>query len=131
MERDLFDAAAAYRGVPHVHGGDNRWGMDCVGLVAAALRDIGVQGVRVPLYTDERPLQQLIDEMDRAPFLRRRRGIVRGAICAFDVRRCGHLAIVDGNGMMVHSTIRGGVQVATMGEFWSRRLVATYEVANG
>lgn len=129
---DLFAAAARYIGTPHVHGAASPWGMDCVGLVAAALRDIGVRDVVVPVYSTERPLDRLLAEIDAQRFLRRMPPHTlprRNDICAFSVMGHGHMSIADGSGRMIHSTIRGGVQIATMGQHWTRRMVAVYELA--
>jgi cell wall-associated NlpC family hydrolase len=37
------DAARAYLGVPFVHQGRTRFGLDCIGLLSLALRDAGLE----------------------------------------------------------------------------------------
>lgn len=47
----LADAAEALLGTPYrLHGRDPRMGVDCVGLIIAALRSIGMNPVEPPAY---------------------------------------------------------------------------------
>jgi hypothetical protein len=50
MPADLITAAKSFLGVPYVHGGDSRFGMDCSGLVYRMFHDI--LGMNLPRGVD-------------------------------------------------------------------------------
>ena len=125
-------AARSYLGVPWVHQGRSRHGLDCVGLAVVCLRDIG------------------LDPPDRADYGRDPDGTLRAVISGWDAlspvaspepgdialiryKAERHIAIVgqQPQGLsLIHADSRAGKVVEhLMDDRWRKRVVAAWRIA--
>ncbi len=100
----LDEAARSYIGVPWLHHGRSRHGLDCVGLLVLAARDIGKPGEDYFGYTrspEPRDLvRHLLRQVRRVP----RGQLSAGHIVTLRLRDLPHVGIV-GNGIAPFSLI--------------------------
>jgi len=94
-------AARKYIGVPWVHQGRSKVGLDCVGLVVLAARDCGLD---VPILADygrfpnfPRMKRELMRFGNRVGF------IIPGCIVIYNSSHSVHMAIASDNGHVIQS----------------------------
>lgn len=130
MDVQRFTAdVSAWQGVPWHHQGRARSGVDCVGLVAAALAEQGVDAGIPADYHTSAVGALLVPQLDASPLLARREQLdaAAGDLMAFRVRHSTqHLAVALGEGRMIHATRPAGVRAVTISPLWRARLVAVY-----
>jgi len=136
----LVRAARRYIGTPFHWGGANRHGMDCGGLILAALHDLGWTGWepanygrQVPPFALTAALNRFCDRVDiHAPLtLYNTEGAAlmrEGDILLFAVGgRPQHLAIANGRGGMIHTHEGAGrVVEQPIDSGWMRRLIGVW-----
>lgn len=113
----VVQAAREYLGVPYVHGGDGRSGLDCSGLVYRVFRDM--TGAELPrgvvgLFNSGTPAKPLLHIGDLVFFDTFDRG--RPTVAS-------HVGIYTGNGRFVHAASQGprtGVIVSTLDSSYYR-----------
>lgn len=119
----------AWQGVPWHHQGRTRAGVDCVGLVAGALAEQGVDANIPGDYHASAVGALLVPQLEASPLLARRdpTAAVPGDLLVFRVRRWAqHLAVALGGDRMIHATRPAGVRAVTVSPLWRERLVAVY-----
>lgn len=119
MSADAFLAAArGYLGAPWVHQGRSAGGMDCVGLVVLAMRDVGIDNA--PMRADygrmqdyrqaRRYLEEFFDRVGSAEI---------GDVVLFKTSQTLHIAVVseveDGRPMRVIQSLGPGSKVVDTG----------------
>lgn len=126
-----------FQGAPFHHQGRTPAGMDCAGLVVAALAEQGIV-LDVPAnYAPSAAGALLREQLDACSLLRERPAheFTRpGDLLLFRVRRGHmpqHLAVATDSGRMVHATPSHGVQEVTLSALWLDRLVAQYGWCHG
>lgn len=135
----LIDDVRNFVGLPYHHQGRDENGLDCVGLIIAALRLQGIDPQAPADYGKNPPgdlLPRLINQSGlfyEVPPDQR----LPGDMLLFVIRRePQHLGLLverreDGVEIMVHSAdVVMRVQAATLGEAWVRRIAAVYR-SNG
>lgn len=61
MTRDeIIAAARSYLGVPYLHQGRSRSGIDCIGLIVRVARDLGLAVMDAPNYTRDPEPEKLL-----------------------------------------------------------------------
>ena len=124
----IIEAAKACEGTPfHHQGRAPGLGLDCIGLIVAALRAIGVA---VDDRTDYRPRPDgvsLIAALE-AHGARRVETIEAGDVLVFRYdQQPQHVALALSGERMVHAFAPAGKVVESeIGAYWKRRLVAVY-----
>ena len=106
MKEDLAGAAMALVGCPfRLHGRDPRTGLDCVGLVAAAMAATGRNAAFPTGYTLRRREVGALDGIAGALGYREARGaVLRGDVVLYRVGPCQfHFGIAAGDGQLVHA----------------------------
>lgn len=123
-------AALALQGVPFAHQGRTSAGLDCAGIVLAALAEQGVHVEAPANYTTGAAGAILLDVLAWSPLLAELPADEEpqaGDLLAFRIRRDPqHLAIALGDGRMLHAIKPGGVCEVTISPLWQMRLVARY-----
>lgn len=133
----IIAAARKYAGVPFHHQGRDRNGLDCIGLIVATLRDVGIHlndrtnYVRFPTNEDN-GLELALEEN----FLRAPTAFFPGTIASFrfeDRLYPTHVAWIIGGDRMIHAhalarTDAGFVVETGMGKLWKSRLWRCYHV---
>lgn len=136
----LVRAARSYIGVPFHHGSACRNGVDCAGLILAALHDLGWTGWAPPSYGRNVPvnalyaaLRRFCDRVDTyEPLsLYNTEGAAlmhEGDILLFAVGgQPQHLAIANGRGGMIHCHEGAGrVIEQPIDSGWMRRLIGVW-----
>jgi NlpC/P60 family protein len=134
----LLTAARQYLDVPFHHGGMNRFGMDCAGLILASLHDLNWTDWTPPAYGEQVPADRLLaalyrfcDRIDTAqpiPLTNSALTLLQaGDILLFAIKgNPQHLGIANGKGGMVHCPKNQQVMEVPIGENWLRRLVGVY-----
>ena len=136
IDRQRFIAdAVSMLGTPYHHQGRDENGLDCIGLIIAALRRQGI-GVQAPAdYGKSPPGDALLRGIDQCGLFHEVPVDQRqpGDVLVFAIRRDPqHLALLterpaDGPEIMIHSAdVIMEVRAATLGEAWLRRIVAVY-----
>jgi cell wall-associated NlpC family hydrolase len=101
---DIVAAAATYEGTPWLHQGRSRLGLDCVGLLVAVARDLGVPISYCPTHGRLPQGEALLHEIDR--YTMPSVGDL-GSIMVLWVsprtRSPQHVAIDAGDGWMIHA----------------------------
>lgn len=102
---DVVAAALACEGIPWLHQGRSRLGVDCVGLLVVVARELGVQVSYRPTHGRLPKGEALLRELDR--YTRPAAGEI-GSIMAMwvnpRVREPQHVAIDAGDGWMIHAS---------------------------
>ena len=123
-------AALALQGVPFAHQGRTSAGLDCAGIVLAALAEQGVHVDAPADYTTGAAGAILLDVLGWSPLLVALPADEEpqaGDLLAFRIRRdVQHLAIALGNGRMVHAIRSAGVCAVTISPLWRQRLAARF-----
>jgi cell wall-associated NlpC family hydrolase len=136
MDIDRFiQALRAQEGAPFHHQGRTAAGVDCAGLVLAALAEQGIT-LDVPAdYARSAAGARLPAELERCALLRQRPAhefTQPGDLLLFSIRRqAQHLAVALEPGRMIHATPTQGVREVTLSPLWSARLVAQYGWCHG
>ena len=131
----LIEDVRSLVGTPYHHQGRDENGLDCIGLIIAALRRQGIEPRAPADYGKSPPGDCLLTGVDRCglfhkvPVDQRR----PGDVLVFAIRRDPqHVALLverpaDGPEIMIHSAdVIMEVRTATLGEAWLRRVVAVY-----
>ena len=131
----FISALRAHEGAPFHHQGRTAAGMDCVGIVLAALAEQGIT-LDVPAnYARTAAGALLPAELERCALLRQRpahESTQPGDLLLFSIRRQPqHLAVAVDVGRMVHVTQSAGVCEVTLSPLWASRMVARYGWAHG
>lgn len=125
----FVDAAQSLKGVPFAHQGRTPAGLDCAGLVLAALAEQGVVIDAPANYTTGAAGAILLGVLD-SPLLAALPCADEpqaGDLLAFRIRReAQHLAIALGGGRMIHALLGVGVVPVTISPLWRLRLAARY-----
>lgn len=123
-------AALALQGVPFAHQGRTSAGLDCAGIVLAALAEQGVHVEAPANYTTGAAGAILLDVLAWSPLLVALplAGEPQpGDLLAFRIRRePQHLGIALGGGRMVHAIRSAGVCAVTISPLWRQRLAARF-----
>lgn len=126
---DIANTALRYKGVPYMHKGRSRTGLDCIGLVIIVLRDLGL------LRVDEEPDYGCPPDADMlratlTKYLVPGDPDEVGAVLLFRfVKEPQHVAIRTEYGM-IHCYARvNRVVETTFDSAWRKRLVAAYRFA--
>lgn len=123
-------AARDLDGVPFAHQGRTSAGLDCAGLVLAALAEQGVHVDAPANYTTGAAGAILLDLLGWSPLLAELptdEEPQAGDLLAFRIRReVQHLAIALGGGRMLHAIRPAGVCEVTTSSLWQMRLMARY-----
>lgn len=123
-------AAKALAGLPFAHQGRTSAGLDCAGLVLAALAEQGVHVDAPADYTTGAAGAILLDVLRRSPLLVELlpgEEPQAGELLAFRIRRdVQHLAIALGGGRMIHAIRDAGVAPVTISPLWRLRLSARF-----
>lgn len=130
MDTARFIAALeSLQGTPWHHQGRTRAGLDCVGLVIAALADQGVR-LDVPAnYHRTAAAAMLKAWLDSAAAVRAVPDIGAGRLLVFRVRRqAQHIAVALGADRMIHAVRGAGVCAVTLSPLWRERLLGVYEL---
>lgn len=125
----LLAEILTWQGVPWHHQGRTRAGVDCVGLIVAALAAQGVAAQVPANYHTSAVGALLTHQLDASPLLARREqpDIEAGDLLAFRIKHpAQHLAVALGEGRMIHATRPAGVCAVTISPHWRDRLVAVY-----
>jgi cell wall-associated NlpC family hydrolase len=122
----LIAAARAYLGVPFVHQGRSRHGLDCIGLVVCAARDIGLTlADRTDYPRDPNGLLPLEMARQFAPV----ESPQAGDILLMRFRgEPQHVAILAGATLIHGYASIGRVVEHGMDAKWRRRIVAAYRL---
>lgn len=138
MNRALVDAARAYIGVPFRHQGRTREGMDCAGLVMAALNDLGrfpddVEGYGMSPWLDG--LQMAVEAFYGPPtaepiepgdvLLMRFRSQPQHLAIATDYY-LGGLGMIHTRSDLMRGRQRGRVVEHRLNDVWNKRIVKVY-----
>lgn len=138
----VVSAARAYLGTPFRHQGRTRTGLDCVGLVWAALNDAGLSVDQDTAY-DRNPSWRRIRQAGNDRFIRLRKSetLRAGVIALFVDRMWAHVGIMTGQDTFIHSRgvegVGGGViehrldypewqPPGAMSASWGPRLIAAW-----
>ena len=131
----LIEDVSGLVGTPYHHQGRDENGLDCVGLIIAALRLQGIDPRAPADYGKSPPGDSLLRHIDLCGLFQKVPVDQRqpGDILVFAIRRDPqHLGILIerpayGPELMVHSAdVIMRVQTATLGEAWLKRIVAVY-----
>lgn len=103
----LIQAARSYLGVPFRHCGADREGVDCVGLILAAMREAGMGDYRPRPYA-RGDFSRLLKEIER--FAAPREGMPEpGDLLVMRVKgELTHCALVTDDGRIIHADERRG-----------------------
>ena len=122
---DIVTCARAYLGVPWVHQGRSRAGLDCGGLIVRVAQDLGLSAFDVGAYgrqPDGKSLRRYLWAFGARPLAE----LAPGAILLMRfVRFPQHLAIATERGMIHTYAQAGGVVEHTLGR-WRARVVEAY-----
>jgi cell wall-associated NlpC family hydrolase len=123
---DFIAAARSYVGVPFRHQGRTRHGVDCIGLVVCAARDIGLTlADRTDYPRDPNGLLQLEMARQFAPV----ESTQAGDILLMRFRgEPQHVAILAGATLIHGYASIGRVVEHGLDAKWRRRIVATYRL---
>lgn len=127
----LIEAARSYLDVPFVHCGRSRTGVDCVGLLCAAMRDVGLADYAPKPYArgDHSRLcaevEQFAEAVEGEP--------IPGDLLVMRVRgEVTHLALVTGEGTIIHANEKvGRVVEQRLGIELMGRVYAVYRWRSG
>lgn len=127
---ELITAARAYLGTPHHHQGRVIGvGVDCVGLLCCASRDLGVVLDEGGAYSRRPDGKTLIERIERnAHKVEKPR---EGDVAVFWIRHPSlptHLGILTDKGLLHSYEGVGRVVETTMDERWKRRWHSTYRL---
>jgi NlpC/P60 family putative phage cell wall peptidase len=124
---EVVAAAREWIGVPYMHQGRNRFGVDCVGLLIVVARGLGLTSYDVTGYSRVPHAEFLRTECDRMmgriPIDERQPGDV--VLMRFK-REPQHLAFVTDRGFLHAYGGSGRVVESAMPPEWVRRIVAAY-----
>ena len=126
----FVDFVRTWEGVPHHHQGRTRFGVDCVGLAVAGLREQGVEvedSFNYAVSATGKLLLAAIDKTGLVEPVSVTEAVCTGDILVFRVARDPqHLAIAVDSGRIIHATSPEGVCCVTFSPMWRSRLVARY-----
>jgi cell wall-associated NlpC family hydrolase len=122
----IIAAARAYLGVPWVHQGVSAAGVDCLGLVVATARDLGVPTPPLPPYGREPDILALRAGLGNWLHKASTREPEPGDVLLFHDRRYpGHLGLMSEAGRFIHAwntpSVRRVCEV-TLNGVWRDRL---------
>ncbi len=126
----IVEQARSYLGVPFVHQGRSRRGLDCVGLVIRVAKDFELSNYQEIAY-DRRPDGRLISVL-REHLVRKfpSDAFLPGDVVAFRLPKypC-HVAIYSGNGRIIHA-LAGNRKVVehVIDQRWWDRVVEKYSI---
>lgn len=114
--------------VPHVHAGRTRHGVDCAGVVAVALMEMGVDFEDVQTYRSLARNGSLVGAFDRNFDRCAEMEYGSPVLLWWDrkTREPQHVAVYVGDGMIVHSYARVGRVVKSHLGLWSQRVTHSY-----
>jgi len=125
---DIIGAARAYLGVPYLHQGRTRQGLDCVGLLLCVAHDLGITDYEIDHYSrvpSGRMMQRLLAKhVTRVPLSDLHTADILHI--AFQ-QQPQHLAFVTDKGM-IHADSRHGVVEHHLVDPWRSRIRAAYRV---
>lgn len=122
----LIDAARAYLGVPFVHQGRSRYGLDCVGLLVVAARDAGAHIEDRTDYPRD-PNGMLPLELARQADVVE--DCVPGDLLLMRFAgEPGHIALYAGETIIHSHASIGRVVEHRLDAKWARRIVQTYRI---
>lgn len=117
----LQDAARSFLGVRYHHAGRSReGGVDCAGLIALCLAELGVPFEDFQKYRPGSDMMALYEERLAVPFQRCELGEADVVLFRSPRIAC-HAAIVDGD-FLIHAPYEGAVREELFTQHW-RRLV--------
>ncbi|MCA1596139.1 MAG: C40 family peptidase [Chloroflexi bacterium] len=131
--QEIVDQARQYLGVPYLHQGRNRAGLDCIGLIVLVARDLGMDVQDRADYSvdpePERLFAGLGQHLEEVPVEQ----AGPGDVVLFRVRtEPQHTGILsagpDGDPHLIHSYSSPSVArvVETVISTWAERMVAAY-----
>lgn len=128
----LVEAARLYLGVPWVHAGRSRLGLDCVGLPLLVAHDLGITDFEDVNYSrvvnPERLRRQIEVFCDPVPV----ESMQPGDVLLFDILGTPqHVGLYAGDGRLIHAYETAACVVEhRLDKSWRRRIVQTYRLRN-
>lgn len=140
MVKELIKEARTYLGVPWVHQGRSRKGVDCAGFILLTLWKFGIKANSMVGYSrkpDGVLLEKTMDEQPSMHKLPRGSKLSIGDILLFRIKRHPqHVALVTESKTsefgMIHSYNGGQKKVVEhdLADYWKRKIVAVYRLNN-
>ncbi len=134
----IIKFARAYLGVPWVHQGRSKNGVDCVGFLLLAFKSVNVDIIEIKGYSRTPDGKKLKEIMDNQPNLIQviKNDLMVGDILLLKIKRDPqHVAlIVDSDTAdfgMIHSYNGGEKKVIEhdLADYWKRKIVSVYRLA--
>ena len=139
---DIIEEARTYLGVPWVHQGRNRRGVDCVGFILLALNKFGISITEIKGYSrkpDGFKLKEVMDNQENLFPVNNVRELKKGDIILLKIRKHPqHVALLTEsktspiNLGMIHS-YNGGLQKVIehdFAEYWQSRFISGYRLTD-
>lgn len=132
----IIEIAKSYKGIPWVHQGRTKHGVDCAGFLSCVFKDAGFEvkdEVAYSRFPDGKRLKELLDNqpsIQEVPI----DDIQPGDIALFRIKKLPqHLALITQGSYglnMIHAYNGGSKQVVehNFADFWKQRLVALYRI---
>lgn len=123
--RALVDCARGWIGVPFRHGGRDRSGVDCVGLVIVCLHELGVTDWDETAYSRTVNPDRLRKGIER--FADRVTDLRAGDLLLFHVQQeATHVGLCAGDTVIHAHVTAGHVCEHALDERWRRRIAGVY-----
>lgn len=124
---DFVEACRAYVGTPFRHQGRSRAGIDCLGLVVCAARDVGIEIIDNLNYARRPDYETMNDGL--LHHLRKVQQIQAGDLLWMWWMRSyqpTHLAVVAGDGNVIHACSQGAKAVVehALPQSWQPQIVS-------
>jgi cell wall-associated NlpC family hydrolase len=137
LRNDIMKAARSYDGVPFLHQGRTRTGIDCIGLIWAVAHDVGYDFEMTNAYSGSPSGQKVIEDANKALVQDDRQGWdnlkVGDIIIVWGYQRNipQHFAVIGtmhGKLTMIHAFARAGkVTEHYLIPFWKERYMGTWQ----
>lgn len=126
----IVETARSYLGVPFLHQGRSRLGVDCAGLLTCTAYDLGIRDVRVTDYSrmpDESRARAVIEaHMDPVPYADLAPGDVISFSILTEVQHYGLVAEINPHRFLHAYGPANKVVEQSLDSIWLRRLRGCY-----
>lgn len=123
---EVVEAARQYIGIKFYHQGRTKHGIDCVGLLLAVGRDIGLELEDYPTYTTavepEKFIHYIESQTDPLPKTPIRHGNIVLLRQAMYPMHCGIITKDKGRTQLIHASVSRGVTETTY-DPWARNFI--------